>query len=111
MTEWLPAFLITTAVEVPLVTWLLHRQLGMAPAAVVALLAQLITHPTLWFVVPQFQPYLLWVAVAETGVIAVEAALFGVALKRSLDPHWLRRAALTSVLANLVTTTIGLAML
>jgi hypothetical protein len=108
---WLAAFLITLAVEVPIVALLLRRHLGLAQAAAIAVLAQIATHPALWFLVPQFDPYLLWVAVAESGVVLVESAIFATALHRSGADRWIARGFLVALVANLITTTIGLAML
>lgn len=69
-----------------------------------------LTHPALWYAVPRFEPYLTWVAVAELGVWLTEAAALSVVLvrtghpSRSAVPH----ALLVTLVANVVTTMIGL---
>lgn len=51
---WLVAFLITVAVEAPIVVALTRRSGGGAPRRFgLALFAQLATHPLVWFVFPR----------------------------------------------------------
>lgn len=106
---WLRAFAVTCAVEIPLVVWALGR-LGTASRArrlAVAFLAQALTHPVLWYVVPPPPPepeaYAVWLILCESGVTLVEGLLFAcfVGLVRGLG---------LSIVANAVTTLLGLAL-
>lgn len=109
---WACAFAATCLFEVPIVVGLtrgVFRRTG--HAAVVGFGLQLLTHPALWYAVPQFEPRWAYLWVAETGVTATEAlALYAAArlIGRVRLPLW--RAALVSVVANTVTTLIGLWM-
>jgi hypothetical protein len=95
------------AIESPIVLAGLLRPLGLRNALLLAVSAQVLTHPALWFCLPRFEPYLAWVLAAELLVTGVEAAWFAA---------WLRRAGHTSVAravavacaANGVSTLFGL---
>ena len=107
MISWPTAFALTVGLEIPVVLAVLYR-FGWARVLAVGLLAQLMTHPVLWFWVPRFEPYLAWVAVAETGVILCEAAWFGFWLRRwEVARPWMWALA-ASFAANLVSTMYGL---
>ncbi len=103
---WAVAFVVTCALEIPIVVWATRHSLGLR-AVGVAFLLQVCTHPALWYVVPQFEPYLMWVAVAELGVTAVEALMLGGVLVAVGKPDW-PRAVGAVVVANTVSTTAGL---
>ena len=104
--DWLRAFLLTLAVEVPLVAWLLRRaEPQLWRGAAIAVIANLATHPLVWF--GWSQAFLIgtpeYVIAAETWAVAVEAAIFAVTI-RGLGP---RRAVLISLIANGASFAVG----
>lgn len=111
MTAWLWAFLLTEAVEVPIyLRALLARDDPqrafdrLLPAALVAFGASALTHPIVWFVMPQLIPnnYALMVAVAETFAVLAEAAW--------LRAFGLRRALWWALFANAASVLVGLGL-
>ena len=72
MTDWLLAFLITVAVELPIVAACAPRDLRRR-AAVDSAFANLVTHPLAWLAVTR--QLLSWTA-AETLVTLVEALVY-----------------------------------
>lgn len=107
---WLRAFLITVAVEVPVVVPLTRAsQVSAARRAALAVFAQLATHPLVWFVFPQLvgltgRTSLLlseaWAWLAETVFYLV--ALPGLSLSR---------AVAASAIANAASIAVGLLVL
>lgn len=102
------ALLLTLAVETPIVTVALARwyRVPAARGVTIAVGASLLTHPVVWFVLPQFlvstvgsTGYLL---VAEGFAWLVEAGIFWLAIRR--DPIGL---LLLSLVANLASFTLG----
>lgn len=105
---WAAAFVWTCAFEFPVYFAVLHRSRptrGLLRIVTAALTAQAVTHPVLWYVVPQFDPYWAWVAVAEVGVTVTEVIVVRVIAEVS----WLR-AAFASIAANTFSTLAGLQM-
>ena len=106
---WLTAFVWTCAIELPIYVGFLRRYFGRWWAPVlVAMGLNITTHPVLWFVVPQFQPYWKWVVCAELGVWVTETLLCTAVLSRMTS--WrsaLLQGALTAFVANLVSTLVG----
>lgn len=107
---WAKAFVETCVIEGAVHAVTLRRLIQpWWKLALVSVLLNLSTHPALWYVVPRFEPYLTWVAVAETGVWLVEGALLTAVLRRD-DPTW--RAAARgfgiTLLANAISTLYGL---
>ncbi len=108
----LEAYLLTLAIEVPFLLalawalrWVPGRRVRLAAGGVVA---SGITHPILWGIwdhVLVDLRYLDKVALLETGVVLVEAAVL--AWVGGLG--W-RRGLLASLLANAVSTAVGLLM-
>jgi hypothetical protein len=106
---WLMAFLVTVAVEVPIVVWLTRAYPAGAPRrAALAVFAQLATHPLVWFVFPRIvgltgRTSLLlsetWAWLGETGFYL--AALPGLPVARAMA---------TSALANAASIAVGLAV-
>lgn len=97
---------LTLAVEVPVVV-VVGRAIGVGArrAALVAVGANLLTHPLLWFVAaPWLHDHwgLAGVALAEAGVVAVEAAVYRRTLERSALAGWL------ALLANAASFGAGL---
>lgn len=105
---WLSAFVLTQLVEAPLFAHAL-RDRPVGPRAALALLPSTLTHPILWFVL--FPPlrhalgYVGAVLVGELVVVVTE----GVVLTSFLAGRdRLLRAFATSLLANVLSTTVGL---
>ncbi|MFT7625740.1 MAG: hypothetical protein ACI9WU_004931 [Myxococcota bacterium] len=104
---WMVAFAWTLALEAPVYTLLLHRRLGVGRALASGLLASCITHPLLWFVVPQFAPYNLFLVVAESGVVVFETLIVAASLRHFTgDPRW-RLSFVASLVANVSSAVIG----
>ncbi|MFT7582858.1 MAG: hypothetical protein ACI9MR_004542 [Myxococcota bacterium] len=112
--QWLTAFAMTLAIEVPIYVLVLRKPMrGWAQPLFVGILAQCITHWAVWFVAPHWElsrtDYVLWLLLVELGVTLVEALwvalwLSGLGWKRAL--FW---GLLVSLLANVVSTLIGVA--
>lgn len=97
--DWLPAFLLTLVVEVPLVVLLLGRGTrGRGRLAALAVFANLATHPAVWFVFTQL--FLVgtveYTVAAEAWAVGVEAVFYAVAV----EGVSLRRASAVSLAAN-----------
>lgn len=102
LNDWLGAFLLTQAVEVP-VYLAFASSLPWPRRFLYAFGASAITHPILWFCLPWASaPYVLLLVVAEILVVMVEM-LWG---------RWLgvRRAVAASWVANLMSLAVGLAV-
>lgn len=104
---WLAAFLLTVAVEIPMVALLLRgRPPGGWRLLVLVVFANLATHPAVWFIFPQLflvgtLPFTL---AAETWAVAAEAVFYGTAF-RGISPL---RAIGTALVANATSFFIGL---
>lgn len=96
--SWLDAFLITCAVELPIVAAIAPRG-ARRRAAIDAFGANLLTHPAAWYLVRALAAP--WVAV-ELGVTAVELLVYRAVTRMS----W-RRAALAACCANAVTAAMS----
>jgi len=96
---WFAAFVLTVAVEIPIVAYLLRRaEQDLLRRVSLAVLANLATHPVVWFVITQL---LLvgttgYILVAETWAVGAEAVFYGVAVRGTSA----RRAIAVSVAAN-----------
>jgi hypothetical protein len=104
---WLAAFLLTVAVEIPIVARLLRgRDTGGRRLAALVVFANLATHPAVWFIFPQL--FLVgttsFTVAAELWAVAAEAIFYGVAI-RGVTPL---RAIGTSVAANVASFVVGL---
>ena len=103
---WSRAFFLTLTIEAPIVLVGLVRT--PVPRRVSTfLVANLISHPLLWFVFPRFNPYAVWLGVAEALVIAIEWQIFWLCFKSSYSRSYLFLVALC---ANTTSTLIGLAL-
>ena len=106
VTAWLRAFGLTLLVEVPIAIWLL-AMVDKRPARRVAIvvLANLATHPLVWFLFPglalgsaaRFALSEAWAVGAETAVYTIVWPALPV-----------RRAALVSLIANASSVAVGL---
>jgi hypothetical protein len=106
ISEWLPAFLVTLAVELPVAAYLLRRAEPDLPRRLLLVVfANLLTHPSVWFVFTQL--FLIgtleYTVAAEAWAIGIEA-LFYVVTIRGLGP---RRALAVALAANLASFAAG----
>jgi hypothetical protein len=106
---WFAAFVLTVAIEVPIVVVLVR---GVEPdvgrVAVLALFANLATHPVVWFVITQILLVgtLGYTVVAEGWAVLAEALFYRVAI-RGLGA---RQAFLVALVANAASFLAGLAV-
>lgn len=119
VTMWLLAFLLTLAIEVPLVLLLTESPVGdfqgsqsvmpRRKVACLAAVAQLMTHPAVWFLFP----HIPWMShgtsfvLSEVWAWTAEAALYAF---MAVAPSTLRAIAV-SALANGASLAIGLVIL
>lgn len=100
---------LTLGVELPLVIGVAHAvECGTRRTTVVALAANLLTHPLLWFVVAPWADDHLGLAgvlLAEAGVVVVEGAVYAAAL-RPRPGAWL--AGWLALLANAASLATGI---
>ncbi|MFI5302139.1 MAG: hypothetical protein ACHREM_28950 [Polyangiales bacterium] len=105
---WLRAFALTCAIELPVVL-LLTRELGIdvRRRALLALFAQLATHPLVWHVFPYIPGLTGWQAFVASELYAwmAEAILYATAWPTLR----LSRALAISAVANGLSLSIGLA--
>jgi hypothetical protein len=106
VSAWFTAFLVTVAVEGPIVWWFVRGQeASVLRVGTAVLLANLASHPAVWFIFTQ----LLLVGAAtftlttEAWAVLVEAVLYGLAL-RNVGP---RRALAASLVANTASYLVG----
>jgi hypothetical protein len=105
-TAWFQAFLGTVIIEVPIVVALTSGADERAPRrAALALFAQLVTHPLVWFVFPNLVGLRGGTAtlLSELWAWVAEAAFYTLTL-RGVSPT---RAAAVSALANGASVLIG----
>ncbi|MGV3663709.1 MAG: hypothetical protein ACO1TE_26295 [Prosthecobacter sp.] len=70
--DWLTAFLLTQAIEVPIYWWMAST-LPVSRRAAYAIGASTITHPIIWFCLPwQTGPYVMLLIAAELFAVVVE---------------------------------------
>lgn len=110
MQGWLVAYLLTCAVELPIVVWAL-RTVGWWPglprALALAWVLQL-THPLLWLVNP---PNMATTMLAEVIIVLVEGsvlALWASTTRRAATPSNWRTGLLIALAANAASLAVGL---
>ena len=101
---WTRAFLLTLAIEAPLVL-IGFARVGITKRIAIFFLANCLTHPALWFVFPRFDPYVIWLLLAETIVILVEWGVFAAAFRSTYSARY---ALLISFCVNFSSTLVGL---
>jgi hypothetical protein len=109
ISEWFPAFLLTLAVEAPIVLLLVRRaEPDLFRLAVIVLFANLATHLAVWYVITQLLLVGSWqyLVVAESWAVAAEAIVYWAAL-RGLR---LTSAAVVATVANLASFAAGRAL-
>lgn len=103
---WIAAFLVTLAIEAPIVAFLLRRaERSIVRRGALIVFANLTTHPVVWYVISQLLLVgtLGYTIVAETWATAVEA-IFYAATVRGLSA---RRAIAVAVAANGTSWLVG----
>jgi len=102
---WARAFGATCLIEGVIVFLFFGRRWPASRRWGAAALGQLATHPAVWFILPVFPwPRSLYLAVAESWAVVVEAATY----RLVLPPTSWRRAAACSLLANAASFLTGL---
>ena len=100
---------MTLALELPVYAWWLREPFGgWRTPLVIALAMNAVTHPLLWFVFPKWQPFWLWLLVAEACVMLVETAILALALACVRSARPFRTAFAAAVAANALSTGFGL---
>ena len=110
VTEWFPAFVLTVAIEAPIVVVLLRGlEPNLARLAVLLVAVNLATHLAVWYVFTQaLLPGTVEYAVAAEGWAIGAEAVFYAAAVRGLS---IRRAIATAVVANATSFLVGRAVL
>jgi hypothetical protein len=109
VTGWFAAFVLTLAVELPIVMVLLRRwEHDLVRLGIIVVVANLATHPMVWYVFTQLLTIGTpgYTLVVETWAIGVEAIVYWAAI-RGLP---VRRAIAVAVLANAASWLIGQAI-
>jgi hypothetical protein len=93
--QWLAAFALTVAIEVPIASVLLRGPRGRR--VVLALVAQCASHPAVWFIFPELPVrYRVMLILAESWAVLSESAIYALL---GDGVSW-RRAFGVSLLAN-----------
>jgi hypothetical protein len=103
---WFAAFVLTLAIELPIVAWLLrHAEPDLRRRVALAVFANLVTHPAVWYVFSQLFVIdtLEYTLVAEGWAVVAEALFYVVAI-RGLG---IGRAIVVAVLANGASFAVG----
>ncbi len=99
---WLPSFVLTLAIELPLAAALMRRDHPWKPA-LAAGLGTAMTHPLLWFVWPRVvSDYWLYIVTGEAGVVLLETVVY-----RTLIGIGWRRAFGVAALVNAASYLLG----
>jgi hypothetical protein len=106
ISEWFAAFVITLAVEAPLVALLVRRvESDLVRLGILIVFANLATHLAVWYVFTQL--FLIgtpaYTLIAESWAIAAEAVFYWAAI-RNLS---VRRAITVSLVANVSSFVVG----
>ena len=102
---WAKFFLVTLAIESLVAVPLLGREFALWRRALAVLLAQILTHPIVWFVLPELGlGRMAYLVLAETWAVALELVFYRLVFA---EVSW-RRALGISALANGVSFSVGL---
>jgi hypothetical protein len=105
ISSWARAFAVTVLVEVAVASLLLGPAWSWRRRVAVTCLAQLASHPAVWFIFPAFEwPRIPYLAVAETWAVVVETAVYRLAFPGLRT----RRAFAVSLAANALSYGLGL---
>lgn len=109
VSDWFPAFLVTVAVETPIVVYLVRADNPDIPRLIVlSLFANLATHLAVWYVFTQFflVGTIAYAIAAEAWAVTAEAVFYKAAL-RTLSR---RRAFGVALVANAASFAVGLVL-
>jgi len=113
--HWAASFLFTQAVEIPIWTLMVRREVPAWRAALAGALCSCVTHPLLWFVWPRvfflrrewtlpFSRYSVYLVTGEILVAVIEAFIFYIAAR----PGKLSKAFAVSFIANAASLGLGI---
>ena len=87
LTTYLPALMLTWAVELPLLVLLLRRHAPWQRVVGAGALGTALTHPQLWYLWPRlFDDYAVYIVCGELAVVAIEAVVIALICRRHLGP-------------------------
>jgi hypothetical protein len=105
--EWARVFALTCALELPVALWILGKEGPTWRRVAVILFANLATHPTVWFIIPELPiSYEAQVVLAELWALGIEGAIYATVFS-SLSR---RRAFAAALLANGFSLAVGLGL-
>ncbi len=98
LTTYLPALLLTWAIELPLLLLILRGRAPWRRVLLAGALGTAITHPQLWYLWPRFfDSYTAYIVCGELAVVAIEAVVMAVACRRHISAlHALGAVALAN---------------
>jgi len=79
--DWLTAFILTLCIELPVLLVLLREE-KIEKILLAGLLMNLITHPTLWFILPRIIPPEYYISLGETLVFLIEFVLLALFFRK-----------------------------
>ena len=106
VSAWFTAFVVTVVTEGPIVWWFARgREASVLRVGAAVLLANLASHPAVWFIFTQLLLVgtVTYTLTTEAWAVIVEAVLYALAL-RGVGP---RRALAASLVANVVSSLVG----
>ena len=106
VSAWFPAFVVTVVVEGPIVWWFARgRETSVLRVGAAVLLANLASHPAVWFIFTQLLLVgsVSFTLATEAWAVIVEGLLYALAL-RGVGP---RRALAASLVANIASYLVG----
>ena len=87
LTTYLPALLLTWAIELPLLLLILRGRAPWRRVLLAGALGTAITHPQLWYLWPRFfDSYTAYIVCGELAVVAIEAVVMAFACRRHIGP-------------------------
>jgi hypothetical protein len=102
MIAWLTAYLLTVAIEMPVIAWGMRVAIPSGPALVaLSFGASLITHPILWLCVPAVETVDARLLTAELAIALVEALFLCIVWTwRGVGSLSFKRCLVIALLAN-----------
>jgi hypothetical protein len=87
LTTYLPALLLTWAVELPLLLLILRGRAPWRRVLLAGALGTALTHPQLWYLWPHlFDSYTAYIVCGELAVVAIETVVMAVACRKHFGP-------------------------
>lgn len=109
--HWFRAFLITLAVEELAAGWLLRREVPLLRRIGLIAVCNVASHPAVWLIFPELGAGLGWtrwttLLVSEVWAFGLEILVYALFLGRGR----VRRAVVTSTVANALSLSLGLVL-